>query len=594
MTQRKHQVNLASDYLPVAADDVGATTILLGADHTWQRRLISPDQSDANSKLPQTLYASGFMPAQTGWASVAELDIGFGALLPAGYSPNTPLEEMRGAASGDFIKVAVVKNAATTARALAYIIGGIGTWKLAAGITIPNSTNPLISTARVQGHDYLFIQGIGLFIYTWATDTWAKATMDGLVESELIGIVSAAGYLIAYSQSDAAWSTTFNLLPDGSVRNTAYVLDDLVYEDGYVFKCTTAGTSAGTEPVWLTSTTVGATLADGSVVWTLQTTTIDFVPSSITGAGGGAVEEATGPIVYVKRVAGGFILYTNANAVAALYTANASFPFIFKEIQSCGGLQSKYLVTDSDAQTGHIAYTSRGLQLVTTTGVKGLYPEWARSLDQVAHSEERVSYAYSAGNVVQSTVSAVLTQLVLCGGRFLAANLGESVSLFDLTLLRPGRVGGSTTSFVFNQRWSEDFSTVSPESIGVIGSFATSGSLTALIPVYLGPDATAINGTLIFGNFKHVIEQDITMLTVEFSGATGYVPMNIVAAYLLTSYDGRTWGLATAITLDSSKAGIGYILGECCQEGVTHAIYVEGSMHLTGITLTYTTGGHST
>ena len=57
--------------------------------------------------------------------------------------------------------------------------------------------------------------------------------------------------------------------------NNAYALDDQVFPtpadlpylgDTYVFKCTTAGTSWNTPPVWPTGT--GDTVQDGSVVWT--------------------------------------------------------------------------------------------------------------------------------------------------------------------------------------------------------------------------------------------------------------------------------------------------------------------------------------
>lgn len=51
--------------------------------------------------------------------------------------------------------------------------------------------------------------------------------------------------------------------------NTSYTLGALVFPtggNGYVYSCTTAGMSANTPPVW--PTTIGATVQDGSVVWT--------------------------------------------------------------------------------------------------------------------------------------------------------------------------------------------------------------------------------------------------------------------------------------------------------------------------------------
>jgi hypothetical protein len=55
--------------------------------------------------------------------------------------------------------------------------------------------------------------------------------------------------------------------------STAYALNDLrmptsANENGIYYKCTTAGTSGATEPVW--TTTIGATVADGTAVWTAE------------------------------------------------------------------------------------------------------------------------------------------------------------------------------------------------------------------------------------------------------------------------------------------------------------------------------------
>ena len=79
-----------------------------------------------------------------------------------------------------------------------------------------------------------------------------------------------------------AMLVTFASVPDGSrqtwVANTAYALGDTVVptiDNTYYYECTTAGTSdATTEPTWPTGT--GATVADGTVVWTRQSTSALF------------------------------------------------------------------------------------------------------------------------------------------------------------------------------------------------------------------------------------------------------------------------------------------------------------------------------
>lgn len=59
------------------------------------------------------------------------------------------------------------------------------------------------------------------------------------------------------------------LLIKGWQASTAYSLGDKVNPaatNGYYYKCTTAGTSGGTEPTWPTAN--GGTVSDGTVVWT--------------------------------------------------------------------------------------------------------------------------------------------------------------------------------------------------------------------------------------------------------------------------------------------------------------------------------------
>jgi len=58
---------------------------------------------------------------------------------------------------------------------------------------------------------------------------------------------------------------------DDWAATTAYTVGNMVQPttpNGYVYRCTTAGTSAGSEPTWPTADP-GDTVADGTVVWTL-------------------------------------------------------------------------------------------------------------------------------------------------------------------------------------------------------------------------------------------------------------------------------------------------------------------------------------
>lgn len=59
--------------------------------------------------------------------------------------------------------------------------------------------------------------------------------------------------------------------PAAWAASTAYALGDVrrpTTRNGFVYEVTTAGTSAATEPAW--PTTLGATVTDGTVVWTCR------------------------------------------------------------------------------------------------------------------------------------------------------------------------------------------------------------------------------------------------------------------------------------------------------------------------------------
>lgn len=114
----------------------------------------------------------------------------------------------------------------------------------------------IVADRRPKGMtvDYL----IGQLFATWAVST-AYALTDVVLDS-----INGRWYrcILAHTSppADAAW-----------LASTAYALGDYVVpttENGYRYECTTAGTSGTTEPVW--PTTIGATVTDGSVVWTCR------------------------------------------------------------------------------------------------------------------------------------------------------------------------------------------------------------------------------------------------------------------------------------------------------------------------------------
>lgn len=117
-------------------------------------------------------------------------------------------------------------------------------------------------------------------------------TLDGrttTAESNITGLLARYGvaltvnnYVTGFVQNNDGTTGNFAVLADKFAivepagtwaASTAYSLGDKVRPltsppSGKLFRCTTAGTSGGSEPTW--NTTLGATTNDGSVVWTCE------------------------------------------------------------------------------------------------------------------------------------------------------------------------------------------------------------------------------------------------------------------------------------------------------------------------------------
>jgi hypothetical protein len=115
-----------------------------------------------------------------------------------------------------------------------------------------------------------FMEGAGLpsgitYGHALTLRTWTDRVYDRQMLYQSDGAVTGKNGIWTrdpLASSKPAWATS-----------TAYALNDLrmptsAKENGIYYKCTTAGTSGATEPVW--PTTIGATVADGTAVWTAE------------------------------------------------------------------------------------------------------------------------------------------------------------------------------------------------------------------------------------------------------------------------------------------------------------------------------------
>lgn len=306
MAQVVYRGNLSAKVFPFVSEYFGATVIIPGPDQNFQRQLVSAEDMDKDRGIPQMYYCHNVMPSAEGFQSI-------------GYT-----EIIRDFKSG-FIEALTLRDTsgnevffAHTADGSNYIIpfGGGGWTKIN---TIPNTVGVKVTTATINGQTYIYFAKVGCFVYDLASLGLVEVTLDGLEKTAVLGITASAGYMVAWTDTATAWSST--------------------------------------------------------VEHSIPTDPIDFVPSLATGAGGGGVEAAKGKIVRCVPHYLGFIVYTTDNAIAAVYSGNSRFPFNFREIVNSGGLTDDSAVAADSGSGNHYAYTSSGLQLVSISQTQTVFPE---------------------------------------------------------------------------------------------------------------------------------------------------------------------------------------------------------------------------
>lgn len=183
--------------------------------------------------------------------------------------------------------------------------------------TIPSTrvkgfTSNSVTIGTVNGVSYIFFSKIGCFQYDENLNQLVPIALTGLDIPTVLGVVASSGYLIAYTNEDIAWSST--ILPT------------------------------------------------------------DFVPSPVTGAGGGAVAGTEGDIEFCTPTTTGIIIYVFANAIAATYTGNPQYPFKFKPVTDSKGGVSLDKVAYEANSASQFVYSKAGLQTISNNTAANILP----------------------------------------------------------------------------------------------------------------------------------------------------------------------------------------------------------------------------
>jgi hypothetical protein len=176
-----------------------------------------------------------------------------------------------------------------------------------------NAGNAQVSRAYVNGRTFICYAGLGVYEYNTALHAIEKKTLVGVADADILGIGQSSNYLLAHTRISVHWSS---------------LIDPL-----------------------------------------------DFTPNLSTGAGNLIPQDVKGPITALVGVPGGFLVFTTRNCVAATYSTNIRQPFIFREVDNCGGIESYEQITTEASSSKVFAWTTGGLQTVSLRVAESIYPD---------------------------------------------------------------------------------------------------------------------------------------------------------------------------------------------------------------------------
>lgn len=350
------------------------------------------------------------------------------------------------------------------------------TWLAPGGAPTGLTQANQISVATVNGISYICVAYKGVFTYTQGTNVLTPVVLEGLDTTALTGIFAANGYLCAYSTTGVNWS-------------------------------------ASTDP-------------------------LDFEPSDVTGAGGGNLQEARGPIVWVQETSYGAVIYTQANAVSMTFTGNSTFPFNFKDISGSGGIADGDMVSQESTGTQY-AYTTNGMQTIFHTGAKTVLAYITDFLGGKVFED----YNSTTNKLVVSTINSPLRKkITLINDRYLVVSYGlyqaaefTHALVLDIVQTRMGKVKINHNAAFELKLLTPEVGDTPRESIAFM---AGTGKISVIDFNIM--DNTGL-GVMILGKYQYVRSRDLECQTIDIENAQETATMSVLIAPIVKKEISNTY-----------------------------------------------------
>lgn len=345
------------------------------------------------------------------------------------------------------------------------------------------------------------------------------------------------------------------------------------------------------------------------VYWSSTTTSTDFVPSLVSGAGSEGLGANGSWVNFVKPHSSGFMIYTLNNAIFATYTGNRAYPWKFREVANSGGFSTRFEVSEDT--------TNSPIQIgITNSGqVQILSQEEATIIaaEVTDYFERNVTYDVynSTTNVITQATDTNLTlarqmyrQIQFVNDRYVIISFSNSVSdvgaiplyryaiVYDYLLKRYGRLKIDHSNIIAFD--------ATGEILFVNG--VTREVRQLYFDIYdqdLTNPTTSLryqhSGVLVLGKFQYIrnVFMQMEEIELESSQANSLVGEGnqIFSVAILPSFDGKNFAAAVIPTFDAQYSADNLQSYTCHTSARNFGIAVKGAFDLNTISLTFVPGG---
>ena len=509
---------------PLLTSQSGRSVVDASGDLTYIPDMTAEGDIPVDRGVPGMYYAENVMPTAYGWASV-----GYNNLI---VSP----------AAGDFEDIVLIHGGEPSGeevvstgertyfgvvnsagtKSLYYITAG-GSWSAVAGAPTWTEDLPL-TAAFVNGYSYIMVPHVGLYVFNVGTNTLVARTLAGITLTEIQGITATAGYLIIYTAIASFWSSVVDVE--------------------------------------------------------------DFVPTDISGAGGGNIQELEGDIVYCKHNQLGFTVYSTSNVVNATYSGNSTYPFEFRALPGGGGVSTKHLVSEGEAQGYQYSLGTNGLQKVSPLNAA---PAHATVTDFVNGSKFE-SFDYATNTLTTVEVSTSMARSVQAvANRFVIVSYANSpvapyeyAIVIDTVLQRMGKLKLSHT------RCLEFKSLLVGSALDAEGAIAFLQQDGTIVSLDLSPQSATAQGVMLLGKLQLGHSRLTQLQEVEVENASTLDNFDL---FDIPSVDGRTLGAAVSGYLNPADATSPLKRYLFSNVATSHSLLFKGAFELVTILTSFNSHG---